>query len=494
MASYFGFDAFDIERRSEPFVFISYKSEDCERVTVYARYLHDHGVNVWYDNGLRAGSDWESYLMSVIERPDCRGVLLFLSAKVAGSTVIPLETTQARACKKPTVAIHLEPGLDVEKLLSKAIKVYVEQRQSIFAWTGDEENICRQVLTAAHNAMEDISSPKHTGASADELWNNALVFLHNTGRSRRQEDADRAIKYLVTLTEEYPADYRGWLGRAMSCCLPGVNGLADGAGRLRDASRYYSYVVSAGADEAASAEYTRAKTELWNSIISQVYSDIRAADVPRLQEVKAQLRELDKRFGHTEASTRRDYERLLENIDYDIERIEKSKEEDCEWFPGNPSGLYLYKGSAESYTLPSEYRGRRVTQICANAFKNNTSLREVVICDGVEVIETGAFRGCSSLERVCIPKSVRKIGLFAFEGCASLKTVELPDTLEFIGAGAFRDCKSLETVTLPSGMKKIGHKLFTGCKKLVVHGTGGYFSPEAKCARKSRVRYVKIKK
>ncbi|MBQ4312584.1 MAG: toll/interleukin-1 receptor domain-containing protein, partial [Clostridia bacterium] len=140
MAQDFGFVAYDVDNCGDPFVFISYKSDDWERVAVYARYLHDHGVNVWYDNGLHAGSDWESYLMSVIEKPNCRAVLLFVSAAVAQSSVIPLETTHAREHKKPTVAVYLEGGLDLEVLLNKAIKVYVNQRQSVFAYNQSEKD------------------------------------------------------------------------------------------------------------------------------------------------------------------------------------------------------------------------------------------------------------------------------------------------------------------------------------------------------------------
>jgi len=495
MASYFGFDAYDIERQNEPFVFISYKIEDCERVAVYARYLHDHGINVWYDNGLRAGSDWESYIMSVIERPACQGVLLFLSAKVAESTVIPLETTQARACKKPTVAIHLEPGLDIEKLLSKAIKVYVEQRQSIFAWTADEEIICRQVFTAARNAMNNIESPQHTDSSADVLWNNARVFLHNTGRSHSPEDAERAVKYLVPLTENHPADYRGWLGMAMAQCLPRVNGLEEGARRIRAAAGYYSYVVSAGADEPASPEYTGAKSELWSNIIAQVYNDSRTADAHKLRETVTQLRELDNCFGHTIPSVRHDYDRLLENLENDLEIIEKNKEIGCMWSDVSDVtvGVMKYIGSAEHYVVPSDVRGKKVVRIGAGAFRDNKSLKKTDICDGVESIDLMAFMHCSNLESVRIPQSVKVIGALAFRGCTSLNAIELPENLERIGSCAFMDCSNLETITIPDSVRKIEGRAFKRCKKLTIYGTGGYFSPAAKCARRNHVRYVRTK-
>lgn len=86
--AYFGFDAYDIDSGKDPFVFISYKSDDSKRVAPYARYLHNKGINVWYDNGIHPGVDRESYLMSIIEKDNCKAALLFITAAVLGMTQV----------------------------------------------------------------------------------------------------------------------------------------------------------------------------------------------------------------------------------------------------------------------------------------------------------------------------------------------------------------------------------------------------------------------
>ena len=45
---------------SEPFVFVCYAHADKDRVYPQLDWLHDQGVNLWYDQGIAAGSNWRS--------------------------------------------------------------------------------------------------------------------------------------------------------------------------------------------------------------------------------------------------------------------------------------------------------------------------------------------------------------------------------------------------------------------------------------------------
>ena len=71
-----------------------------------------------------------------------------------------------------------------------------------------------------------------------------------------------------------------------------------------------------------------------------------------------------------------------------------------------------------------------VIAIGTNAFKNCTSITDIILGNNIEKIGAGAFSGCKALERIYIHKSVKLIREHAFEGCTSLKDVYYEGTME----------------------------------------------------------------
>jgi len=162
-----------------------------------------------------------------------------------------------------------------------------------------------------------------------------------------------------------------------------------------------------------------------------------------------------------------------------------------------------YYGTYLHVHVPDKIDGLDVTEIGALAFsdrekkdfpENRTSfkahfrfttkknIREVIIPDSVEKINSYAFGYCYKLEKVNIPCSLRETGsgIFAFTKikeielpkgmteinyCAfyhlgSLEKVTLPDSMEIIKNDAFLDCPNLREINVPDGLKKIGYDSF----------------------------------
>ena len=93
------------------------------------------------------------------------------------------------------------------------------------------------------------------------------------------------------------------------------------------------------------------------------------------------------------------------------------------------------------YELNDTYSIRKGTKIiCDMAFHCCSSLRSVVIPDGVTSIGEYAFCDCSSLNSVVIPDGVTSIGESAFNGCESLTDIVIPNSVTSIGDGAFWRC------------------------------------------------------
>ncbi len=117
-------------------------------------------------------------------------------------------------------------------------------------------------------------------------------------------------------------------------------------------------------------------------------------------------------------------------------------------------------------SIKSVVIGDGVTSIGYGAFYNCSNLTSVTIPDSVSSIGNSAFRGCSSLTSVTIPDSVTSIGLWAFENCSSLTSVTIPDSVTSIGNSAFYGCSSLTSVTIGNSVRSIGVRVFYNCSSL----------------------------
>lgn len=84
----------------------------------------------------------------------------------------------------------------------------------------------------------------------------------------------------------------------------------------------------------------------------------------------------------------------------------------------------------------------------------------------VAYVRSGAFRNCSTLEEIVFENPAAQIGAYAFEGCKSLKKVSLPAHLTEIREGTFAGCAALDDVTIPAGLTAIGDGAFAGCAAL----------------------------
>lgn len=140
--------------------------------------------------------------------------------------------------------------------------------------------------------------------------------------------------------------------------------------------------------------------------------------------------------------------------------------------------LTKYTGDNENIIIPNEIDGKKVVSL-SGAFYGNNIIENVIVADGIEIIDYMAFWHCINLVSIEIPDSVKTIGHaafnscislqkikgdfsytqimpYAFTNCVSLKTIVLPETLEFIGEKAFEECEDLKEITIPASVQTIG--------------------------------------
>ena len=134
--------------------------------------------------------------------------------------------------------------------------------------------------------------------------------------------------------------------------------------------------------------------------------------------------------------------------------------------------------SVETLKIPAkvEYNDQvvPVRGIDIHAIKNNSTLKTLVIEEGVKKIGNSAFSNCSNLTTVTIGNGVETIGESAFYQCSSLATISIPESVTSIGMQAFYQCKKLESIVIPDKVQKIEESTFSGCGALksVEIGTG----------------------
>ena len=79
-------------------------------------------------------------------------------------------------------------------------------------------------------------------------------------------------------------------------------------------------------------------------------------------------------------------------------------------------------------------------------YESNTTVKEVIIPQGLETIGDRAFRGCANIESIEIPSTVTSIGESAFSNCNSLTSIELPSSIVNVGYRAFEYCEKLTDI------------------------------------------------
>ena len=177
--------------------------------------------------------------------------------------------------------------------------------------------------------------------------------------------------------------------------------------------------------------------------------------------------------------------------------------------------------------VPATIDGKQVEGIGSGVFRDDTTVTEVVISDGISYIAENVFLSCYNLKTIEIPASVNSVGTNAFtdtqweydqladndeiivngvlckisidsgtynipDGVRTIASgvfynkdgltqINIPDSVEVIGAYAFAGCKGLKEVKLPSGIKRIEYGAFSdmNISEIVVPKSVDYIGNEA---------------
>ena len=195
-------------------------------------------------------------------------------------------------------------------------------------------------------------------------------------------------------------------------------------------------------------------------------------------------------------------------------KIESNEEEEAytdglDFYPLDDGTYAVGAGTAKllsEVVIPSTYKGKAVTQIIIDGFRDATNLKKVTIPNSVTTIGNCAFSGCTALEeinfnavamndlsydnqvftdaghdgdgiKVTIGKEVTKIPAYLFYYNSysyppkiTSVTFEEGSVCESIGNYAFSGCTSLTSVVIPDSVTMIEYWAFRYCSSLTIYG------------------------
>ncbi|MCC8122669.1 MAG: leucine-rich repeat domain-containing protein, partial [Oscillospiraceae bacterium] len=97
--------------------------------------------------------------------------------------------------------------------------------------------------------------------------------------------------------------------------------------------------------------------------------------------------------------------------------------------------------------------------------RRNTTLKKVVLPEGLKTISRRAFANCTALEEINFPSTLTTIDSEAFR-TSGIPSLTLPAGLTSLGTGAFRECDNLQTVTIEHVNTILMAGLFKDCTAL----------------------------
>lgn len=119
----------------------------------------------------------------------------------------------------------------------------------------------------------------------------------------------------------------------------------------------------------------------------------------------------------------------------------------------------FFKSEVENIVLPSN------TRIVGEGAFAATSIKSIVIPEGVSQLGDYTFYGCANLKEISLPSSLEKIGKGAFSGCTALAKADLSaSTITDIPENAFAGDANLATILLPRNIESVGREAFSHTK------------------------------
>ena len=168
----------------------------------------------------------------------------------------------------------------------------------------------------------------------------------------------------------------------------------------------------------------------------------------------------------------------LEISSYDVKKLGGDRVIGGILFSMTYDGLFEGNSTVKEIIIPEgvEIVGDQAIDSCENlekiALPNTLAELQIINCDKLEKVDIPgsvtslSLLGCDNLKEINFTDSDMIINDFCFEG-SGLESILLPNRLEKIPELAFSGCVQLETVNIPQSVTSINYSAFEWCTSLV---------------------------
>ena len=451
----------------KPYIFLSYAHIDRELAHSVIEYLQEKNFNVWFDEGIHTGTQWEDVIIDKIK--NCWMMVFLVTKNSLASDWCRQELTFAKEKGKKfiNVVINNPTFPDWFNFSYKRYQFLYEEKFPNRKAMLDKLN--SELIWHQMNTDKPTDTAKET-QKAKAPWVCKNCGSNNSGDDDVCEVCGSSDRYVAPKETPKPSPTEGL-----------EFSIVDGTARV---DRYKgtdtkviipakityngkTYKVTAIGDGAFNACKNLTSISIPNSVTSigeLAFEFCTSLTSIVVDENNQNYKSIDGNLYSKDGTTLIQYAIGKTKTSFTIPDHVTTIEDLAFWWCKNITSIDVDKNNTHYKSIDGNLYSKDGTTLIQYAIGKTTT--SFTIPNSITTIGVAAFVGCENLTSITIPNSVTSISESAFWGCENLTSISIPDSVTSISKSAFAHCFSLTSITIPNSVTTIGESAFSGCSSL----------------------------
>ncbi len=426
---------------SEPYIFISYAHKDIDKLRPIITRLVADGYRIWFDEGIDPGTEWDAFIAEHIER--CGYFIAFISENYLASDNCRDELNYVRDLGKQRLLVYLS-----EVALPAGMQMRLGRLQAIHKYTYVNEDDFYRKLYWADN-IDACLKPGYCSVKEESSYEPPVQQSNYSVSSESYSSVDRQYFYEPPVRQsDYSASSKSsysssrysffdTISDSIEILSKGMLWLTLVVGSVFILGYFISMLVEGVAVFDFFRIATAQAVHTMGGVGFVVSFCVVAAVIATLWGVQAWWCLEDDSYIRSILISIPIYVIIaLFAVFYSagVNGSDHIMNENGQYylFAVNDEGCRLQyalkKEGKIELEIPEEFNGKPVVELGKECLANYSSLRRVIVPDGVHTIGDNAFCGMDALQEVDLPASISVIGAGAFSSNFNLHTIHFAGT------------------------------------------------------------------